>query len=217
MNKPNLHAIKGLLSIIVGIIFSSQTNCAYAAQAFIGVSWNWGLLKGEEQTTGFDVAEITSEKDLGLVLSVKSMDSYFTNSSFGYYIEFGMDSYAFNRNVLSGSGEVNTRLEGRYWHLTPTVFYDFFKRSPGDWSIKIGAGLGIGYITADGLVMIEGPGLPIKAIDGNDFDTSIGIILKFTYKHWVFLAKEYTPSAKIDGVDFKIELPTFIVGYRFDF
>lgn len=204
-----------LLPLIVGIIFTSQTSCTYAAQTFIGVSTNWALLKGEERSTGYHVMEMTSDKDLKPALSVKSMNMYFTNSSFGYFIESGIESYSLHRNVYPGSVAVKTRLEGQYLYLTPTAFYDFIKGNPGHESFKIGVGLGIGYLTADGKVMINGPEIDIRTIDGKNFGTSIGLILEYTYENWVFIAKEYTPGATIDGIDFIIELPTFMVGYRF--
>ena len=203
------------LPLIVGIVFSLQANCTYAAQTFIGVSANWARLKGEERSTGYDVAEMYSDEDLEPALSVKSMNRYFTNSSFGYFIESGIESYSLHRNVLSGSEAVKTRLDGQYFYLTPTVFYDFIKGSPGHKSFKIGAGFGMGYLTADGKVKIEGPGLPIRNIDGKSFGTSFGLMLEYSYENWVFIAKEYTPGATIDGIDFIIELPTFILGYRF--
>ncbi len=206
-----------LMPLIVGIIFTLQANCSYAAEYFIGVSAKWGRLKGEEEATGFDVAEMTSDTDLGLVLSVKSKDSYFKNSSFGYFIELGMSSYKIDKDVSPGPAGDNTGLEGQYLYLTPTAFYDFFKNNPDDWSFKIGVGFGMGYISADGIVKLEGPVVSLKPIDGKGFDTSIGILVEYTYKNWVFQAKEYAPSATINGVDFKIELPTFIVGYRFEF
>ncbi|MDH3974619.1 MAG: hypothetical protein OEV42_10115 [Deltaproteobacteria bacterium] len=205
------------LPLIVGIVFSLQANCTYAAQTFIGVSTKWVHLKGKERSTGYEVVDMTGDTDQGLVLAVKSMDNYFANSSFGYFIELGIDSYAVDRNVTSGSEVVHTKLEGYYLYLTPTLFYSLFKGNPNDWSLKMGAGLGIGYITADGLVkMDEGPGLPARSIDGKDHDISFGIIMEYTYKNWVIQAKEYTPGATIDGIDFKIELPSVIVAYKFD-
>ncbi|MDH3975428.1 MAG: hypothetical protein OEV42_14205 [Deltaproteobacteria bacterium] len=200
-----------LSPLIAGIMLSLQTSSTYAAQPFIGVSTNWALLKGEEKSTGYDVAEMNSDEELEPALSVKSLNNYIANSSFGYFVEFGIESYS-----LSGSGEDNTGIDGEYLYLTPTVFYDFLKNSSGDHSFKIGAGFGLGYMSAEGRVMVEGPGLPIKTIDGKDFGTSIGLMLEYKYKNWVFQAKEYTPGATIDGIDFIIELPTFILGYRFD-
>ena len=205
------HSKKQIVLLLL-CFFCFQVEQAFSAEAFIGVSTSWGLMKGEEKTTGYDISEPHSNEELELVLSVKSFDNYFENTSFGYFIELGLGTYT----VDKATGNYSTsQANGEYWYLTPTLFYDFAKAGNNDWSLKVGLGLGAGYLTIDGSIIMDAPGVPSRSVDGYNYNVSVGIFLAYEYKNWVVQFKEYTPSASIEGIDFIVELPTFMIGYRF--
>lgn len=185
-----------------------------AAEFYVGVSTNWALLKGEESSSGGDISELETDKKPTPVFAVKTLESYLEDSNFGFFIEFGLDSYKVNQSVTLGT-EVEG-LKGEYWYATPTLFYDFTKSRQQDLKFKAGLGAGLGYLTAKGVLHIEDPVFSDSAINGNDLNFSLGLFIELEYKRWVVQFKEYTPTAKINGIDLKLELPALLIGYRFE-
>lgn len=200
--------------IVFAMFFTAFSSASHAAEVFIGVSTNWALLKGEESSSGSDISELETDKKPKPVFSVKTLESYFDNSDFGYFVELGLNSYKVNQSVTLGTTVEG--LSGEYWYATPTLFYNFTKSHQQDWSFKAGLGAGVGYLTSKGMLHIEEPFFSDRTINGKDFNLSLGLFIEFEYKRWVVQLKEYTPTAKIDGIDLKLELPALLVGYRFD-
>ena len=87
-----------------------------------------------------------------------------------------------------------------------------------DWSVKVGLGLGVGYLSMDGTIMVNTPPGPrVEQFDGSDLSYSTGIIIRYEYKNMIIQAKEYTPFATIDGLEMELQLPIFTVGYKYSF
>ena len=189
-----------------------MTESAYSAEIFIGASWHWARLKGEEKSTNVHILEPVSNDEIEISLALKSLDKYFSDSAFGYFYELGYDTYD-----LEGENNINPFNENittRSIHFTPTVFYEFTKGFGVNWSLKIGLGVGLGYIDMDGQVI---SGSTPVVINDAVFGYSTGLLFRLEYKNLVFIAREYIPNVDINGFDLKLELPVITAGYRFYF
>ena len=186
-----------------------------AAEMFVGASITRANLDGDF------INPQQSENEVFLSLSLKLMDRYWGDSGWGYYLAFDMDSYKTNRSDVIGLGPtvtINTSISGNYLYATPTIFYNFTRSVPSDWSVKVGLGLGVGYLSMDGTIMVNTPPGPrVEQFDGSDLSYSTGIIIRYEYKDMIIQVKEFTPFATIDGIEMELQLPVFTVGYKYSF
>jgi hypothetical protein len=163
----------------------------------------------------------TSDYEFFPSLGIKSLDRYWGDTAFGYFFAFDLDSYKLERQDAIGlvtKEIITTSMSGHYLYFTPTVFYDFTRHSKSDWSVKVGVGVGAGYLTTDGTLMVNTPPGPrVEQIKGSDFSYSTGIIIRYEYKNLFIQAKEYTPFATIDGLELELQLAVFTVGYKYAF
>ena len=187
---------------------------AHAEEATIGVSFGWVNFDGD------NINPLQSDVKIGLSLAVKSWGKYLEDSRFGYYFEYGLDTYeAENTNEwgLVNTQTINTSVSGFYLHYTPTFFYDFTKGSSADWSFKIGAGLGISYFTVDGTMIFNQPSPVVQRVNDDAIAISKGIVFRYETKNIVIQAKEYMPTGKIQGVEMELQLPLITIAYKYDF
>lgn len=203
-------------SLILAIALSFFPCFSHAIEAFAGVSVNWALLDADPNRL---INDQQSDRKLTLDLSIKSLDNYWKDTAFGYYLEFGLNTYKVERHDIWGldpapKEHIYTSTSGEYLHLTPAIFYNFNRNGSPDWSFKIGAGIGIGYLSADGTIIVNQPTLAFKSINGSDFGYSLGVIIRCEYKNLVLQAKEFTPYGHIDGLDLELQLPVITVGYK---
>lgn len=188
----------------------------YAMEAFAGISVNGAHL---DANPGRTIHDQESDLRLDLALSIKSLDNYWDKSSFGYYIEFGLDTYKVKRHDVWGIApapleHIYTSSSGEYLYLTPAIFYNFNKDESADWSFKIGAGLGIGYLSIDGTILVNQPVLAIEPIHGSTFGYSTGVIIRYAYKNLVIQMKQFTPNGNIDKFELELQLPVITIGYK---
>ena len=201
-----------LALIILVAIFISTT--AHAEEGYIGISFGWVNVDGD------DLNPLQSDVKLGLSLAAKSQEKYLTDSYFGYFIEYGLDTYEAERADeigLVATQTINTSISGLYLHYTPTFFYDFTKGSAVDWSFKIGVGLGISYFTVDGTMIINNPSPAVQSLDDEAVGISKGIFFRYEYKNLLIQAKENMPTGKIHGVDMELQMPLITFAYKYDF
>jgi hypothetical protein len=101
-------------------------------------------------------------------LSLGSPYRYFSESSnFGFYFEFGLSNFKMDSQEV-GSDEVDlgTSARGNYIYITPLVFYNFGDKNPKKHSLKLGLGVGIGYLKSEGdIVFTDDPSLPKHKFD----------------------------------------------------
>jgi len=182
---------------------------------FVGASITWASLDGDL------INPQQSDNEVFLSLSLKLLDRYWGESAWGYYIAFDLDSYETNRADEIGlvtKQIINTSISGNYLYATPTIFYNLTRSVTSDWSVKVGLGLGVGYLSMDGTMMVNNPPGPrVEQFDGSDISYSTGIFIRYEYKDMIIQAKEYTPFATIDGFEVELQLPVFTVGYKYSF
>lgn len=201
------------LTLIAATVIYFFPACSNATEVFVGASLNWANLDGP------NINPQDSDRKIDLSLSVKSLDKYWGGSSIGYYFEFGIDTYDVERHDEWGlvtKQIIKTSTSGEYLYITPTVFYNFARNRSSDWSLKVGVGIGFGYLSLDGTIIVNRQSGPsIESVHGSDLSYSTGVIFRFEYKNLFIEAKEFKPTGKIDGLDLELQLPVFTVGYRF--
>ena len=212
------HASARSLALVIITACSSYPVCSHAIDTYVGVS----VTRAQVQNL---VDSLRGDTEIELSLSAKTLDSYLGESSFGYYLELGVDTYNVERHstaynwFLGIYEDLHTSVSGEYLYVTPTIYYDFSRRRSSNWSLKLGIGVGLSYLTAEGSftrnqVPVEIPG-GVSSVDGSDFGYSAGVFLRYEYKNWLLQTKLFMPQADIDGVELKLELPTITVGYKF--
>ena len=213
------YLIVGKVSLFLAIVSASYPTFVDAAELFLGISVNQAHLEDDE---GSSINPQESDKDFNLSFAARSFDSFWGNSKYGYYIEFGIDTFTVEDHTVWGlEGQpkeyIDTSTSGEYFYLVPIAFYEFNKSSSPNWSFKIGVGAGIGYLTIDGTVIANRPtGTAVEHINGSDFSFTTGLVIKYEYKNFVFQAKEFIPKGTIDGLNLELQLPSIAIGYKFD-
>jgi len=88
-------------SLVIAILICIHSPGSYAAEFFLGFSVQGTNLYAEDHVSLYDFAEMRSDRVLVPVWAIKTTDNYFSNSSFGYFIEFGEGFYSVNKQVIA--------------------------------------------------------------------------------------------------------------------
>lgn len=150
---------------------------------------------------------------------------YAGNSNFGYYF-----NYKFNRfnidtqdTTITSSDvhemDLGTSVTGYNIYATVSGFYNFGDKiieNDDDSSFKIGLGIGVGYLKADGdIILTELATQPKIDIGISDFGFNYGIFFDYRYGPWVFRIDTFGTSVKQGEYYFEDISQSFQIGYSF--
>jgi len=111
------------------------------------------------------------------------------NKKWGYYFETGFSDFAMSRqNTGNKEKDLGTSVNGNFWYMTPVGFYLFgpVPDNKNELSIIAGAGLGIGYMSAKGeMILTEDGSNELHKVDIKGFDLAVNILLEARYGKWV--------------------------------
>jgi len=188
-----------------------------AAEVFLGISVNQAHL---EDDAGSSINPQESDKNFNLSFAARSFDKFWGKSKAGYYFEFGIDTFTVEDHEVWGlmaTEDIYTSTSGEYFYLVPVAFYEFNNNYSRDWSLKIGVGAGIGYLSIDGTIIANRPSsVAVEYIRGSDFSFTTGLVIKYEYKDFVFQTKLFMPKGTINRLNLELQLPSIAIGYKFD-
>ncbi|MDH5180901.1 MAG: hypothetical protein OEZ39_13165 [Gammaproteobacteria bacterium] len=144
------------------------------------------------------------------------------NSNSGWYIEYAFSTFSVSRQELGedNSGnllDMGTRVSGEYLYMTPVFFYEFL---PGgdtarkNESLKMGAGVGIGYQRIKGDIYLTEQ-LPVRRlnVDINKPGYAISVFFEYTINNYMLRARGNTPITTHGETQFNVYEFGLDIGY----
>lgn len=162
---------------------------------------------------------LVRERGIEPLVTIGFENSYFGESRWGYSAVFGYTQFDMDEQKTGGSNtDVGTSAEGELFFLAPSVFYMFGDQNYDGWYFKPGFALGIGYLQAEGDVLLTSlPGNPRYAFDeqSDPLSISVGAYLEAGYKDWFFRFQVAGPIVDSDDVNMQGTTVGLSLGYTF--
>lgn len=192
---------------------------ADAAELLVGLASKGSSIDIKDDATGNLVAEASDRYRPTPVFAIKTRDRYWDEQSgWGLFVEFSEGYIKADHQVVAGQRvDLGTALSAIYWHLTPTVFYNFTRDDPvEEWGFRAGMGIGVGYMDISGdAVLTEVVGTPRVEFDDEAYTYSFGVFIELSKDNWVFQLKNYGPVMDTNGYELQTNNVSVIFGRRF--
>ena len=190
--------------IILCIWFILISETSFAVDVFVGITAQQSTLFISEEDSQKDLAEMENDLYFTPAFAIRSENNYFhQDSNWGYFLEFNGGLYNVNRQVVNDDTvNLNTELKGFYWDLTPTIFYNLGNKTRDSLALKMGLGVGIGFLSVSGNVILTEQILQdtVKYND-NNYGFTVGIFCETTLNSWFLQIKGYGPYIVVDDKD----------------
>lgn len=141
-----------LVTLLSIYLFSSELLAAEVAigmQATIN-SIDIQDLADSERT----IAQMTSDVKYFPTISLLSDEYYFSKeSNFGIHLQFDWSIFKADKQELGENNagiDLGTSISGYALSGVPVVFYHFNRHNPNEWNVKLGTGVGVGYLKLNG-------------------------------------------------------------------
>lgn len=155
------------------------------------------------------------------LLRLGSPYHFFSGSRWGYYIETGLSNFSMSKqNVGDEEKDLGTSVHGRFVYVAPVLVYLFGPPPKGrdEWSFITGVGVGAGYISARGDMILteDGSNEHIDVnVDGVDF--AGGLLLEAHYGNWVSRIYGGGPFIDVGANTFSVFEFSWDFGYVYTF
>ncbi|MBD3610013.1 MAG: hypothetical protein HUJ30_05635 [Gammaproteobacteria bacterium] len=164
--------------------------------------------------------QLTSGSSTELLISYQTPSRYFDNSRWGYFVEFAYKHYLLSMqdspyNPDIEPTDLSTSAEGRFYHLTPVLFYswgDRFIVNKGSLS-RFGIGLGMGYLQADGDIIFTETDGQTHGFSLDGFGNSIIVFFDYQRDNLYVRVNGGGPSLQRGIYDYEIFDFSFDIGY----
>jgi len=129
----------------------------------LGVTFSQVDLDVDKFENGSKVSGGTLSTDISYApyINIGSPYKYFGNTKFGYNIQLSYSSYNVDKQELKNDDDLkdhDTSANGYYIYGMPVFFYnlgDKYLKDGKGWSVKFGVGVGLGYLSAEGDIILE--------------------------------------------------------------
>jgi len=164
------------------------------------------------------VGSFVSDDDFSLSFRLSSPLHYFKDRPDGYMWSYNFRNFDFNRQTTGGQDQaenLGTSVDGYNVNAFWTYFYNYGDKyiiNERSQSFKIGVGAGIGYLKADGnIVLTEVGGMPVSNIGVNDFGYVISVYFNYRYGPWSIRMDLYDTFVG----DYSYGVGPIVFGYSF--
>ncbi|EMG7550805.1 hypothetical protein AB6D72_09655 [Vibrio alginolyticus] len=146
--------MKALLPIIA-FVTSLSSSELLATEVAIGIQATMNSIniqepKGSERT----IARMTSDIEYYPTISLLSNEYYFSKeSSVGVQLQFDWSIFKVDKQEVGGNDngiDLGTSISGYALSSVPVLFYHFNRHNRNEWNVKLGTGLGLGYLKLKG-------------------------------------------------------------------
>jgi len=193
---------------------------SFAAEIFLGITAQQSTVFVSDSDTLADLAEMENKLYFLPSLSARSENNYINpDSDWGYFLESNIGYYHVNRQVVNDKTiKLGTKLSGLYWDLTPTIFYNFGSKTGEGWGFKTGLGIGAGYLSVSGnVVLTELTGQPVASYDDHGYGFTVGLFFEAIKDDLFFQIKAYGPDIKLGNEELQLANIKLTFGKTFTF
>ena len=209
-------------SFIIILLISTSLH---AIDFLIGINAYNKKLTIEDNNLGMsDIAMFKTEASIAPSFSIRTKPSYINKSKWGYFYQFDWSIFEMDKQIINADEEnlldYQTEVYGYSVFAVPTIYYHLNKKTDG-WSVKIGAGLGLGWLAIQGnyeVTRVDHPDYGTKkeiAIKG--LNLSAGIFLELMNKHHSLILQDYIPTVTDDDFQYGQQNVDLMYRYIFSF
>lgn len=217
----------GSRRICVRSLLSFALLCLCYSQPVLALDFILGLSVQQSEITVYEedetreLAVLESSIELYPAFALRTKERYFRGgeSNWGWFVETGIGYYDVDEQQVGGSTkDLGTGLDGFYAHVVPTLFYRWDSRVVDDLDYKLGFGLGPGWLSADGdVILTRVEGDPRIEIDSSESGFAWGIFYEMSLNNWVAQLKAYGPEHSVSGYDLQLLEYRLVFGRSFTF
>lgn len=167
------------------------------------------------------VAELSNDFDISPTISISSKSYYISNQhSFGVQFQLDGNLIKVNQQTLHQNNQatnIDSNIDGYAIYAVPLFFYHFNRNQQEKWQIKMGFGLGLGYLNLSGHYQITHPIHPefkeTKNIKLSEVGPTFGFYVKVKKGNHAFLLYNFTPYVNDRSYQFQEYNPVFAYQY----
>ncbi|UTM59375.1 hypothetical protein L4174_021995 [Photobacterium sp. CCB-ST2H9] len=194
-----------------------------AIELAVGLQSTLSHLEIEDLSNGDqEVAVMTSGFQLFPTASLISDPYYFSeNSNIGVQFQVDWSFFKADRQEINDGTEtvdLGTSIKAYALTAVPVVFYQFNRHAAKDWNVKIGAGLGVGYLDLTGKYMITNSVTEsgeIRKVNKNGLGMAINVYLEGNVGNHMLLLYNFSPVLSDKTDDFQEHNVVLAYKYRF--
>ena len=146
---------------------------------------------------------------------------FFGDSNFGTYVEYGISGFSLNKQIVNDSlVDLGTSVNGWHVFVTPAIFYNIGDRAvSGDKgrSLKLGIGVGIGYVDARGDIIFTETTQERHTFNINGLGLGISILADMRWRNLMVRASAGGASVDQGELAYDSLRVAIDVGYVFEF
>lgn len=173
------------------------------------------------------LGSFSGDLNASFAISLNAPYHFFRHSNAGYYFNYNFNRFDLNEQDTSinssslDQDNLGTSVEGYNLYANASVFYNFGKKiilSKKDKSTKVGVGLGLGYLKADGnIILTELPNNPKQDINISGFGPVISFFIDHRRGPWIFRTEASATEVNDSEVDFSYSDISLQIGYTVNF
>lgn len=171
-------------------------------------------LEVRDQDTLESLGILVEDIDYTLALDMGTPNRYFGESRFGYHYRFGFSHFGMGEQEIMVMGDptnvdLGTSANGIFFYATPMVFYTRGDKNIIDGkgkSMKAGLGVGIGYLEAQGDIILTNAGNILHEFDIHSTPVSAAFSFLVDYRkdNWVGVFHVGGPVVKDNGYNYNL-------------
>ncbi len=209
--------MKSLVKVASIILFGWSVNVAAADSiwdAIVGLSIKEVTLDVYDEGDSDALGTLADGFKLYPEFGLESGINYFADtSSWGYKYALNLSGFDLSRQEVDLDEEdLGTSADGYFFYAMPVLLYDFHKNR-GDSSLLAGVGVGIGYLNAEGdIILTEASPRTRQEFSFSEATWSAGVFFQYIIDGWSFSTSAAGPEVR-DG-DFDYSLFDFTLSVR---
>ncbi|WP_417878727.1 hypothetical protein [Vibrio sp.] len=213
--------MKAVLSIIFIVITLSSPKLL-ATEIAIGIQATINSIDIQNPTDSEKtIARMTSDIMYYPTVSILSDAYYFyKDSNVGIQLQFDWSIFKADKQEVSGNDtdlDLGTSISGYALSSVPLIFYHFNRHNRNEWNVKLGTGLGLGYLKLKGdyqITDIKHPDYGQKKEASMDkIGLSVGVYLEASKKNHILSIYNFSPVTQSGHSRF--EEYNFFLSYKY--
>ncbi|ELR64427.1 hypothetical protein C942_02450 [Photobacterium marinum] len=202
-------AMKHILIILLALVASTHvlaTELAIGIQATIN-SIDIQDPDDSERT----IARMTSDMKYYPTVSLLSDEYYFSkDSNVGVQLQFDWSIFKADKQEIGENDtgiDLGTSISGYALSAVPVIFYHFNRHNQDEWNVKLGTGLGLGYLKLKGDYQVTDVTHPdygkIKQANLDKVGLAVGVYLEANKGNHIMSIYNFSPITQSDASQFK--------------
>ncbi|WP_064609788.1 hypothetical protein [Photobacterium sp. J15] len=213
--------MKAVLFILC-IVISLSSSEVLATEVAIGIQATINSIDIQDPADSErTIARMTSDMKYYPTVSLLSDEYYFSkDSNVGVQLQFDWSIFKADKQEIGENDtgiDLGTSMSGYALSGVPVVFYHFNRHNQDEWNVKLGTGLGLGYLKLKGDYQVTDVTHPDygkkKQANMDEFGLAVGVYLEANKGNHIISVYNFSPVTQSDASQF--EEYNFFLSYKY--